>query len=843
MFKGLFEEIRFALRGLRLNPGFACAAVVSLALGIGANTAIFSLVDAMLLRMLPVPEPHRLVLLSDPTSAGVSIGTQQGERSLFTYEEFEHLRDATAVFAGVFAAESNPARVNVRVAGGAPEEARAKLVSGGYFDTLGVRPAVGRAFTTADDREPGAAPFVVLGHDYWRRRFGGDRSVIGRAVEVNRVGVTVVGILPPAFRGEMVGESPDLYVPMMMEPQVKRGRNWLRDDPKRAEKVMWLHVGARLKPGVSLAQAQANVALVFRQYLESQAGQVADAARREEVLDQRIVVRPGARGASALREEFAQPLVVLMAIVGLVLLIACANVANLLLARATGRQKEIGVRVALGAGRPRLVRQLVVESLVLAAIGGAAGLLLALWTARLLVRVASAGPSPIPLQVGLDLRLLAFSAGLSILTGLVFGLVPALRATRVDVNTTLKENTRGASGSGRRVNAGKVLVVAQVAVSLLLLVGAGLFVRTLRNLQAVDLGYPKDNLLLVRVDALAAGYDGTARPALYQRLLETLRVVPGVRAVTLSENGLFSGTESGDRITVEGFHSDKEQDLAARFDQVGPGYFGALGIPLLLGREFGPQDRAETPRVCIVNESFAKFYFGKSSPIGRHVTDEFPDTRATMEIVGVVRDARDHRLRGDIPRRFYVPAFQALGDAPPSLYYEIRAAGDAGGTLSMARRKIQEIDNTLPIVTARSLAELLDRATTQERMVAQVAGSFTIVALLLAAIGLYGVLAYSLARRSHEIGIRMALGADARRIVGGVLGETAALLAAGALVGVPAALVAGRLVSSTLYGVTAFDPQIMTAALIIVALVGALAGFVPARRATKVDPIATLRAE
>ncbi len=843
MFKGLFEEIRFALRGLRLNLGFTCAAVISLALGIGANSAIFSLVDAMLLRTLPVPEPNRLVLLSDPTSAGVSIGTQQGERSLFTYEEFEHLRDGAAVFAGIFAAESNPARVNVRVAEGAPEEARAKLVSGGYFETLGVRPAAGRAFTSTDDREPGGAPFVVLGYDYWRRRFGRDRSAIGRAVEVNRVGLTIVGVLPSEFQGEIVGESPDLYVPMMMEPQLKRGRNWLRDDPRRAEKVMWLHVGARLKPGAALEQAQANVALVFRQYLESQAGQVADPARRKELLDQRIVVRPGARGASALREQFAQPLVVLMGIVGLVLLIACANVANLLLARATGRQKEIGVRVALGAGSLRLVRQLVVESLVLATIGGAAGLLLAHWTARVLVRIASGGSSAIPLQVGVDTRLLAFSAGLSMLTGLVFGLVPALRATRVDVNTTLKENTRSASGSGRRVNAGKILVVAQVAVSLLLLVGAGLFVRTLRNLQAVDLGYRKDNLLLVRVDALAAGYDAAARPALYQRLLETLRVIPGVRAVTLSENGLFAGTESGDRITVEGFHSDREQDLAARFDQVGPDYFRALGVPLLLGREFGLQDREGAPRVCIVNEAFAKFYFGKNSPIGRHVTDEFPDTRATMEIVGVVRDARDHRLRGDIPRRFYVPVFQALGDAPPSLYYEIRAAGDANGMLPLARRKIQEIDNTLPVITARTLADLLDRATNQERMVAQIAGFFTVVALLLAAIGLYGVLAYSLARRSHEIGIRMALGADGRRIVVGVLRETGALLGVGAAVGVPAALVAGRLVSSTLYGVSAFDPQIMTAALLIVALVGGLAGFIPARRATKVDPIATLRAE
>jgi predicted permease len=844
MARGLLEDVRYALRALRLNPGFACTAVLSLAFGIGANTAIFSLIDAILLRSLPVEDPDRLVLLSDPASSGVSIGMQSGVRSLFTYEEFEYLRDRADAFSGLFAAESNPARVDLRVGSDGAEEVRAELVSGRYFEVLGVRPVVGLAFTAADDASPGGAAYALLTHDFWQRRFGGDRAVVGRAIAVNRSPFTIVGVLPPGFHSETVGLSPELYVPMMMQPQLKPGRYWLRDDPKHAEKVMWLHVGARLKPGVTLAHAQANVDVVFRQYVEQQLGTITDPGRRRDVTDQKVLVQPGGRGASILRERFAEPLVVLMAIVGLVLLIACANVANLLLARATGRQKEVGIRVALGAGRLRLVRQLLTESLVLAVLGGTAGVLFANWTAHLLVRVASAGQtSAIPLDVGLDIRVLAFTAALSVLTGLVFGLAPAVRGTRVDVNGTLKEHARGLSGSSRRLTIGKTLVVVQVAVSLMLLVGAGLFVRTLRNLQAVDLGYARDNLLVLRIDPLAAGFTAATRPALYQRLLGEVKTLPGVRAVTVSENGLFSGTESGDQITVEGYHSDKEEDRASAFDQIGPGYFSSMGIPVMLGREFGPQDVGGAARVCVVNEGFAKFYFGQDNPLGKHVTDEFPDTRATFEIVGVARDARDHRLRGTIPRRFYVPVFQPLGDPPPSIYYIIRTASDAGSLLPAVRRKILDVNGALTIARAGTLDGLLDRTMTTERMIAQVAAFFSVIALALAAIGLYGVLAYAIARRTHEIGIRMALGAAQGRILGSVLGETMALVTIGVAVGVPAALICGRFVQGALYGVATFDPGTIAVSVLVVAIVAALAGVVPALRAARVDPLVALRHE
>jgi predicted permease len=837
------EDIRYSLRTLRLNPGFALVAVLSLALGIGANTTIFSLVNAVMLRLLPVPDPQSLVLLSDPDSGGVSIGTQTGERSLFTYQEFEHIRDQNQVFSGVFASESSPARINMRIGQGAVEEVRGKLVSGGYFKVLGIEPALGRTFTAAEDASPGVDPVAVLGYDYWQRRFGSDPSVVGRTIQLNRNEFSVVGVAPPGFRSEIVGDSPDIYLPMMMEPQLKPGRNWLRDDPKRAEKVMWLHIGARLRPGVDPKKAQANLDVIFRQYLEGQAGSVVDPQRRREIADQRIRLQSGARGASTLRERFTQPLLVLMTIVGLVLLISCANVANLLLARAAARQKEIGVRVALGATRRRLVGQLLTESLVLSGIGAAAGVLFAYWAAGLLVQLASPASNPIQIEVHPDGRVLAFTAAVSALTGLLFGLVPALRATRIDVNSTLKENARSVAGSSGRLHTGKVLVIGQVAVSVLLLMGAGLFVRTLRNLETADVGYNRENLLIVRIDALAAGYDNATRAGLYLRVLENLKAIPGVRGVTISENGLFSGTESGDLITVEGYHSDKEEDNAARFDQVGPKYFSTLGIPILLGREIGPQDAAPANRVCVINEAFAKFYFGRNNPIGKHVRDEFPDTRETFEIVGVTRDAKDHRVQGDVPRRFYVPLYHALGDVPPAVNYEIRTFAHAENLLPAVRRKIQEVDGALPIVSARSLAELVDRSILSERMIAQVSSFFGALALLLAAIGLYGVLAYAIERRTHEIGIRMALGARRGMILGAVMRETLTLVVFGVAIGVPAALACGRFVRSSLYGLAVLDPLSLVVSILVITAAALVAGYLPARRASKVDPLIALRCE
>ena len=839
----LAQDLRYGVRVLLQNPGFAAVAILSLALGIGVNTAIFSLIDTVLLKSLPVKDPQSLVLLSDPASAGALAGTQSGDRSLFTYEEFERLRAHNKVFASMFASESNASRVNFSIGAGSLEEARSRLVTEDYFTTLGVEPAIGRLFSPADNRGPGSDPYVVLSYNYWKKRFGLDPGVLGKSIQIHKTFFTLIGVAPPGFFGETVGESPALFLPMMMEPQVKPGRDWLRDDPTKAEKVEWLHVAGRLKAGISERQAQASLNVLFQQILHDQAGSNLSPDRERQLADNKIKIRPGAKGASWLRDEFSQPLLVLMTLVGLVLLIACANVANLLLARATARRKEIGVRLALGASRRRLVGQLLIESILLALAGGVLGVLFAYWGDQALLRLISTGPASEPLQVQPDIRVLLFTASVSILTGLLFGLAPALRATRVDVSSTLRENARGVTGGSGRVTAGRVLVAAQVAVSLLLLIGAGLFLRTLQNLKNVEIGYPREKMLLVRVDALGAGYKAPQRSTAFQTLLDRLRAIPGVRGVTLSENGLFSGTESRDQIWVEGYKPQKQGDAHAQFDQVGPSYFSTIGIPMLLGREIGPQDGGAAPRVCVINETMAKFFFGNANPIGKHIRDEFPDTRVTFEIVGVAKDDRDHRLRGQVPRRFFVPLFNGVGEIPPSAYFELRTFADPNSVLSAVRHEVEQVDRTLPITSANALGDLLARNMMQDRLIAQLSTFFGVLALILAATGLYGVLSYSIARRTNEIGIRMALGARQTNVLGMVFREMVRVVLLGIAIGLPLAFAATRLIASQLYGLSASDPVTIAGAVLVLLAVAMVACYIPARRASRVDPLVALRYE
>jgi putative ABC transport system permease protein len=839
----LLKDLRYTGRALWKNPGFTVVTVLSLALGIGVNTAIFSLIDALLLKTLPVENPGQLVMVSDPNSAGVSVGRQNGERSLFTYEEFDRMRDRNQVFTGMFAAESSADRENVSINGGSLEELRARLVSGDYFPTLGVKPLVGRIFTREDEKGPGSDPYAVISYAYWQKRFGLDAGVLGKTVQIHKTFLTIIGVMPPRFFGETVGESPDAWLPMMMEPLVKPGRDWLHDDRSKTERVEWLLVAGRLKPGVSAKQAESSLNVLFQQVIHETAGSNLPPDRLRQLAEQKIKIQAGSRGASPLRDDFNEPLLLLMAVVALVLLIACANVANLLLARSAARQREIGIRLAIGAARGRLIRQLLTESFVLALLGGAMGVLFAVWASQLLLRMVASVNNPVPLDVHPDLRMLVFTLGVSLLTGLVFGLAPAFRATRVDVGSTLKENSRGVIGSGARITMGKALVISQVAISLLLLIGAGLFLRTLENLQRVDLGYPREKLLLVRVDALGAGYESAQRASVFQTLLERFRSVPGVRAVTLSENGLFSGTESGDQISVEGYKPQKKGDDHARFDQIGPGYFSTLGVPILLGREVGPQDAGTAAPVCVINEAMSRFFFGTQNPIGKHITDEFPDTRTTFQIVGVTKDDRDHQLRGDVPRRFYIPFFQGLGGIPAAGNFEIRTFADPNSVIRMIRQQVEQVDRSLPILSASPLGELLDRRLTQERLLAQLCAFFGALALLLASVGLYGVLSYSIARRTNEIGIRMALGAQSRTVLGMVLRETAVVVAVGIAIGVPVAFALTRLVASKLYGLKATDPLTIAIASLVLAAVAMLAGYLPARRASRVDPLIALRHE
>jgi predicted permease len=840
----LVKDLRYALRQFLRNPVFTAVAVLSLAIGIGANTAIFSIIDAILLKSLPVRDPQELVILTDPNAAGVSDGLDSGERGLMTYAEFTQLRDHATTLSGLCVAESQLDRWAVHIGNGGQEDVRGRLVSEEYFSVLGVDPVIGRFFVKEDGKGPGQDPYAVISYDFWQRRFGGNTSVLGTTLRLLNTTYTIIGVAEPGFHGESVGERPDLWLPMLMELQVMPGRDWLQEDlNKSMEKVMWLHAFGRLKPGVSRAKAQTEIDVLFRGIIENGYPTALAPETRKAVLDQHLKLKDARTGAFGGRDDFSQQLLMLLAASAVVLLIACINVANLLLARATARYKEVGVRLSIGASRVRLVRQFLTESLVLSALGGIVGTFVAWGASRGLVLLLAGRRENLVLSPGLDWRVLGFTAGVTFLTGIVFGLVPALRGTRVNLTDSLRDSGRGVTSGGGRLNLAKGLVIAQVALSLLLVAGAGLFLRTLWNLQSVGLGYPKEKLLMVTVDGLTAGYKDAQLSSLWRDLIDRLRALPGVQGATYSTNGLFSGSESGDQIEVEGYAPQNDKDKASRFDTLGPQYFSTVGIPLLLGREFGLQDTAASPHVMVINEAFAKKFFAGRSPIGRHVTEKFGDVKAMYEVVGVSRDARDHRLKGDIPPRFYLAADQSMEGPARWATFEIRTAGDPAQILGAVRKAILSVNGDLPIDNARPLADNIDRVNEQPRMIARLCTIFGLVALLLAATGLYGVLSYGVARRTNEIGIRMALGAGKGRVIGMILRETGIMIVIGVVVGVAATIGAARLVASRLYGLSTIDPLTLVAATCILGVVALIAGYIPAARAARVNPTQALRHE
>jgi predicted permease len=839
----LGKDLRFAARQFTRNPVFTLVAVASLAIGIGANTAIFSVLNAAMLRSLPVHDPQSLVMLTDPNTSGVSSGMNTGERGLLTYAEFTEIRDHATTLAGMCAAQAQMDRWQVRIAGGPQEEAKAKLVSEEYFPVLGVEPAIGRFFGREDAKGPGQDPYAVISYEYWQKRFGGNVSVLGTPIKTMGTSLTVIGVAAPGFTGESISERPDIWAPMMMQPVVMPGRDWLHEDLSQSiEKVMWLHVFGRLKPGVGQARAQTEIDVLFRGILENGYPATLNAETRKQALDQHLKLHDARTGAFGGREDFAQQLLVLLGASVVVLLIACINVANLLLARAAARAKEVGVRLSIGASRNRLIRQFLTESLVLSALGGLVGLFLAWGASRGLVLLLTERREDFGLAPGLDLRVLAFTAGVTFLTGILFGLVPALRATRVNLNDSLRDSGR-VTASGGRLNLAKMLVIVQVAFSLLLVAGAGLFLRTLWNLQSVGLGYPREHLLLVTADGVSAGYKGPQLSNLWHDLTGRLRALPGVQGASYSVNGLFSGSESADEIDVEGFTPSKNNEKFSRFDQVGPEYFSTVGIPMLLGRELGQQDTANSPRVCVINEAFAKLFFAGRNPIGRHLTQKFGDNKNAVEIVGVAKNARDHRLRGDVPPRFYLPGDQGMQGPNEWATFEIRTAGDPAQMIAAVRKAILSVNENLPVEGARPLVESVDRTNAQPRMVARLCSIFGLMALLLAATGLYGVLSYSVARRTNEIGIRMALGAGRGRVVQMILRETGVMIAIGVAAGVAFTAAGVQMVKSRLYGLGALDPAAVIAAVAILGVVALAAGYIPAARAAKVNPTQALRHE
>lgn len=832
------RDVRYAWRTLRKNPGFSVVAILTLGLGIGANSAIFGLINAIMLRALPVNHPEELVLLTDPNDGGVyPETTEHGLRSILSYREFQQLRLHNTVFSGLFAAQSEVSDTDVSTGDStAPQtlRARVQLVSGEFFQVLGVKPIVGRMFTPNEDKIPGANPVAVISYGCWQQMFAATPQILGTTIHVGAGVFRIIGVAPPGFKGILVGSDADFWFPITMQQQVLPGSNYLEPID-----TLWLQVMGRLAPGMSFKRAEAGINVTFQQGLQQWSQALPTPRQRQQMLQEKIQLRPGNRGASSVRGEFADPLLLLMGVVGAVLLIACANIANLMLARATVRRREIGVRLALGAARGRLIRQLLTESALIAASGGALGILLSLAAVRLLVALVSTGVSDLNLDISRDYHVFAFTAAISLVTLLLFGLVPAVRGTRLNVNRTLAANARGSIGGRHDVRSGRLLAITQIGISFILLMGAALFIRSLSNLLEQALGYDREHLLMITINPAAAGYEGAAVAELYERIRQQLRTVPGVRASTLSNTGLFGG-DAGDRLAIEGAKATDPDKLSGAWTEIGADYFKTLGIPLLRGREINQSDVVRRNQVCVINESFLRKYFFGGDALGRHITDLYPTTRETFEIVGVVADSKEHHPNEQIYPRFYPNISHPIGTLT-SVTYLLRTTRDPITVASAVRESLHKLDRSLTVLNLRTADEQIDRQLITQRLVADLAGFFALIALFMAAIGLYGVMSYSMTRRTNEIGIRMALGASAAGVRQMVLSETLWMVAIGVAVGLPCAIAGARLLATRLYGLGVIDPLSVVAAVAVVSVSGVLAGYLPAYRASKIDPMVSLR--
>jgi len=827
----MLRDLNYAARTLASAPAFTIVVVLTLALGIGANTAIFSLTDQLLLRLLPVKSPERLVVFDGP-------GAFQGRtfnNGTFSYPMYRDLRDGTTVLDGVVARFPTPLTM---MTGGRAERVSGELVTGNYFDVLGVRAEIGRTFTPEDDRTPGGHPIAMLSHNYWTRRFGADPGVLNRTVTLNGLPMTIVGVTPPGFYGVVVGENPDVTVPVAMKAQMTP--TW---DDLQNRRSRWLTVMARLKDGMSRAQAEAAMNVLYRQINEQELKDITTASPtfRERFVGKHLFLQPGQKGRSDLRAQFSTPILVLMGMVGVVLLIACANVANLLVARGAARHKEVAIRLALGASRGAIVRQRLLESLLLAAAGAALGLVFAWWTGGLLLRTLPSDETARTLSADPDARVTMFALAAALLTALISGLGPALQSTRPALTATLKDESGSVAGATGQARFRKSLVVAQVGLSLLLLAGAALFARSLYNLKALDPGFQSDQLLGFSLDPSLNGYSSDRSLAMFQRLQEELTTLPDVRSATLSVMPLMTDSNWSSTVHVEGYTAKDGEDMNPDVDGIGPGFFSTMGQPLLAGREFTVKDAAGAPRVAIINESMATYFFGNAgSAIGRRL-GWGRDKGAPMDIVGVVKDAKTSTLRRDVRRFVYIPYTQ--GDEIGAMTFYLRVRGDAATIGASVRQAAQRVDPNLPLYEMKTMTAVMDDLLFMERMVAALSIAFGALATLLAAIGLYGVLSYSVARRTREIGIRMALGAERASVMWLVLREVALMVGVGLGVGVPLAIGVSRIVQSQLFELSAHDPAAIAGAAAILAIVALVAGYLPARRATCVDPMLALRYE
>jgi macrolide transport system ATP-binding/permease protein len=843
----LAQDLRYGLRMMLSNRGFTALAALSLGLGIGANTAIYSFMDSILLRSLPVSDPASLVMLNwhakvtsrrDFVMQSMSGSTWGDKKSgttsdIFPYPAFENFRKNEAVFSSVFGyRRARELTVTIR---GQGDMSRGEYVSGDYFRGLAVPPSAGRLIIPDDDRV-GAPAVAVLSQSFSQRHFGGAENATGQSILINNVPFTVVGVTPPEFFGVDPAAAPDLYVPMHSNLTIEAADQF----GDRAERYLnehdyWIQVMGRLRPGVSLTQAQASLAPQFQQWVASTA-----ANDRERAQLPVLAVKEGAGGLDTLRRRYSKPLYVLMTLVGLILAIACANVANLLLARAATRRREIALRLSVGAGRFRIVRQLLTESVLLASLGGALGVLFAIWGMHFLTVLLANGDTNFTLHAELNWRVLGVAAAFSILTGVLFGLAPALQSTRVDVIPALKESRVG-QPSGRRsfwrVNLSQALVAIQIALSLLMLVAAGLFVRTLVNLQSVELGFNRENVLLFELNARDAGHKAPEIDAFYGDLRKRFSAIPGVREASLSNSSLI-GAGWGLDIQVPGVPSNP----ATRIMSVGPGFFKTMQIPILVGREVDERDRPGSQAVAVINEEFATAYFGTENPLGRHVfLGRAPDSR-DMEIIGVSKNARYGSVTHDFRPVVYFPYDQGWPE-PRWMVYALRTAGDPLVYANTVRQILRQADARVPLTNVQTQAAFIDHTMNQEIVFAELCTGFAILALVIACVGLYGTVSYNVARRTGEIGIRMALGAARGGVVRMILSQVVVLAAVGLAVGVPVAIGTSKLVASFLYGMKPNDPVALTTAIGILLSAAILAGYAPARRASRIDPMVALRHE
>jgi macrolide transport system ATP-binding/permease protein len=843
MFDGVSKDIRFAFRQLAQSTGFTLTAVLTLALGIGANTAIFTLVDAVMLRSLPVADPQRLYRLGDDDNCCV-IGGTQSHFSIYAYPLYVYLRDHTPEFEQMAAFQGGPSRVGVRREGSAAagitsEPFTDQFVSGNYFSMFGLRPFAGRLLAPADDR-PGAAPVAVMSYRAWEQHYGADPAVIGAAFVVEGAPVTIAGIAPPGFFGDTLGPNPpDFWLPLATEPYIRKRNSLLSRRDQH-----WLYIIGRIKPGASTAALESRTNVELRQWFLENDPPVNDAARRD-MERQHITVAAAGGGVALMKQHYEHDLRLLMAITGLVLLIACANLANLQLARGTANAAQMSIRVALGAQRSRLIRQTLTESLVLAVMGGAAGLLVATELARFLIGLAFHGANYVPIDPAPSLAVLGFAFLLSLITGAVFGIAPAWSASRADPAAALRG--AGRSSASRSTLPQRSLVVLQAAVSLVLLAGAGVMVETFGNLENQFFGFQPRGRMVAKVNAGFSSYAPEKIASIYRDVDRRLREIPGVRNAGLSLYSPMSGNNWQTGVTLE---SQPGHMVSPVWDRVSPAFFDTIGARILRGRGFNERDTPDATQVAVVNQAFADTYFPNENPLGKRFGLGGAAHRADYQIVGMVENIRFRSLRLSTPPMFFLPLLQMRqnewadgGKARSNLIgdIELDVAGNTKDLAVRMERAFAQIDPNLTLLNLVTMDEEIENLLGHERLIARLGELFGVLALLLASVGLYGITAYSVAQRTGEIGIRTALGATRARVIGMIVGGALRQIGVGLMIGIPAALAAGSFLADQLYGVKSYDPLVLGSAAAILIAAAAIAGFAPALRAGSIDPVEALR--